>query len=304
MNVLVTGAHGFIGKNLILRLNELDIQVSTYTRNNSTQDLEELIKVADFIVHLAGENRPKEEQDFDTVNAGLTAYICDLLRSLGKNIPFILASSTQAKFNNAYGKSKLYAENSVKMLEIDTACSVYIYRLPGVFGKWCKPNYNSVVATFCYNISHDLPIKVSNPDLELTLVYIDDVIEEFLKIIQGVKNNKIELSVQPEYKITLGNLSNQIKMFKESRKTLISERVGNGFIRKLYSTYVSYLSPEQFIYTIPTYGDDRGMFSEILKTKDSGQFSFFTALPGLTRGGHYHHSKTEKFLVIQGKAKI
>lgn len=304
MNVLVTGAHGFIAKNLIFRLNELDIQVLTYTRKNSTQDLEELIKVADFIVHLAGENRPKEEQDFDTVNAELTAYICDLLRSLGKNIPFILASSTQAKFNNAYGKSKLNAENSVKMLEIDTACSVYVYRLPGVFGKWCKPNYNSVVATFCYNISHNLPIKVSNPDLELTLVYIDDVIEEFLKTIQGIKNNKIELSVQPEYKITLGNLSNQIKMFKESRNTLVSERVGNGFIRKLYSTYVSYLSPEQFTYTIPTYGDDRGTFSEILKTKDSGQFSFFTALPGLTRGEHYHHSKTEKFLVIHGKAKF
>ena len=304
MSVLVTGAYGFIGKNLIVRLNELDIQVATYTRKNSSQDLEELIKGADCIVHLAGENRPKDEKDFDVVNAGLTASICDVVRSSGKNIPFILASSTQAEFDNAYGKSKLNAEASVKMLEVDTACPVYVYRLPGVFGKWCKPHYNSVVATFCHNISHNLPIQVNNSDFQLSLVYIDDVVEEFVKIIQGAKDDKKELSVQPEYKIKLGDLSDQIKIFRESRDSLISERVGDGLIRKLYSTYVSYLSPEQFAYSIPSYGDERGMFSEMLKTKDSGQFSFFTAGPGVTRGGHYHHSKTEKFLVVQGRAKF
>lgn len=304
MNVLVTGSNGFIGKNLIVRLNELNIQVAAYTRENSAQDLEELIKGTDCIVHLAGENRPRDEKDFDIVNAGLTTSICDTVRSSGKNTPIILASSTQAEFDNVYGKSKLNAEASVKMLEVDTGCPVYVYRLPGVFGKWCKPNYNSVVATFCYNISHDIPIQINAPSFELSLVYIDDVIEEFVRTIQGLRDGKKELSVQPEYKIKLGDLSDQIKIFRESRDSLISERVGVGLIRKLYSTYVSYLSPEQFVYSIPSYGDERGMFAEMLKTKDSGQFSFFTAHPGVTRGGHYHHTKNEKFLVVKGRARF
>ena len=304
MGVLVTGADGFIGKNLIVRLKEMGIQVASYTRKNSTQDLKELIKDADYIIHLAGENRPKDEKDFDVVNAGLTSSICDAVRSSGKNTPIILASSTQAELENAYGKSKLDAEVAVKALEIDTGCPVYVYRLPGVFGKWSKPHYNSVVATFCYNISHDLPIQVNDLSFELSLVYIDDVVEEFVKIIQGVKGDKKELSIQPEYKIKLCDLADQIKIFRESRDSLIIEKVGGGLIRKLYSTYLSYISPEQFSYSIPSYGDERGMFAEMLKTKDSGQFSFFTAKPGVTRGGHYHHSKTEKFLVIQGEAKF
>ncbi len=304
MNVLVTGSNGFIGKNLIVRLNELDIQVTTYTRKNSTQDLERLIKDADCVVHLAGENRLKDEKDFDIVNAGLTSSICDVVRSSGKNTPIILASSTQAEFDNAYGKSKLNAEAALKVLEIDTGCPVYVYRLPGVFGKWCKPNYNSVVATFCYNISHDIPIQINDPSFELSLVYIDDVIEEFVRTIQGLRDGKKELSVQPKYKIKLGDLSTQIQNFKESRDSLTIEKVGSGLIRKLYSTYLSYLSPEQFAYLIPSHVDERGMFAEMLKTKDSGQFSFFTAKPGVTRGGHYHHSKTEKFLVIQGEARF
>jgi UDP-2-acetamido-2,6-beta-L-arabino-hexul-4-ose reductase len=304
MNVLVTGSKGFIGTNLIVRLNELSIQVATYTRENSILDLKDLIRDADCIVHLAGENRPKDEKDFDVVNAGLTASICDDVRSLGKNTPIIFASSTQAEFDNAYGKSKLDAESALKALEVGTSCPIYIYRLPGVFGKWCKPNYNSVVATFCHNISQDLPVQVNNPDFELILVYINDVIEEFVKIIQGARNNKKELTIQPEYKIKLGDLADQINILKKSRDTLITEKVGTGFIRKLYSTYLSYLSPEQFAYSIPSYGDERGMFAEMLKTKDSGQISFFTAGSGVTRGGHYHHSKTEKFLVIKGEARF
>ena len=303
-NVLVTGSNGFIGKNLIVHLNELSIQVATYTRENSTQDLEGLIKNADCIVHLAGENRPKDEKDFDIVNAGLTASICDAVRSSGKNTLIILASSTQADLDNTYGKSKLDAEATVKVLEVDTGSPVHIYRLPGVFGKWCKPDYNSVVATFCHNTSCNLPIQVNDPSFELSLVYIDDVVEEFVKAIQGLRDGKKELSVQPKYKIKLGDLSTQIQNFKESRDSLITEKVGSGLIRKLHSTYLSYLSPEQFSYSIPSYSDERGMFAEMLKTKDSGQFSFFTAKPGVTRGGHYHHSKTEKFLVVQGRAKF
>ena len=304
MNILVTGSNGFIGKNLIIRLNELGISSEVFTRKDSTKDLQELIKKSDFVIHLAGENRPEDENDFEVVNSGLTSLICDEIRLIEKNIPIILASSMQAEHDNLYGKSKLSAEISIKNLTNDTGNSSYIYRLPGVFGKWCKPNYNSVVATFCHNISHNLPIQVNNPDFELSLVYIDDVVEEFVKIIQGAKGDKKELSVQPEYKIKLGDLADQIKIFKESRDSLISEKVGSGLIRKLYSTYLSYLSPEKFAYSIPSYGDERGMFAEMLKTKESGQFSFFTAKPGVTRGGHYHHSKTEKFLVVQGKVRF
>jgi len=304
MKVLVTGANGFIGKNLTIRLNELGTQVKAFTRDDSIQDLESLVDEIDFVVHLAGENRPKSERDFGVVNVGLTQSICDAVRLSGRRISIILASSTQATLDNAYGRSKLDAETFLKDFENETRCPVYIYRLPGVFGKWCKPNYNSVVATFCHNISHNLPVQVNNPNFELNLVYIDDVVEEFIKRIQGVKAEKKELLVLPEYKIKLGDLANQIKAFRESRDSLITERVGSGLVSKLYSTYLSYIPPEKFSYSIPVYGDERGIFAETLKTKDSGQFSFFTVKPGVTRGGHYHHSKTEKFLVVQGRAKF
>tara|TARA_B100000787_G_scaffold153979_1_gene128545 strand:+ start:5902 stop:7005 length:1104 start_codon:yes stop_codon:yes gene_type:complete len=304
MRVLVTGSNGFIGKNLIVRLNELDISYEVFTRSNSVIDLQGLIEKSDFIIHLAGENRPEDEGDFEVVNSGLTSLICDKIRMIEKNIPIILASSAQAEYQNLYGKSKLRAELAVENLEKDTGNSSYIYRLPGVFGKWCKPNYNSVVATFCHNISHDLPVQINDPAFELSLVYIDDVVEEFINVIQGVKDDSKTFSVQPEYKIKLGDLADQIKMFRESRDSLITERVGSGLVRKLYSTYLSYISPEKFAYSIPSYGDERGMFAEMLKTKDSGQVSFFTAKPGVTRGGHYHHSKTEKFLVVKGDARF
>jgi len=304
VRVLVTGSDGFIGKNLITRLNELEILYEVFTRKNSREDLKILLNKIDYIIHLAGENRPKNESDFETVNSGLTSMICEEIRLINKNIPIILTSSTQAEHKSLYGKSKLNGEIAVKNLGNDTGNLFYIYRLPGVFGKWCKPNYNSVVATFCHNISRNIPIKVNDASFELSLVYIDDVVEEFIRIIQGESNNKKEFSVQPEYKIKLADLVNQIKEFKNSRNTLITEKVGNGFIRKLYSTYLSYISPENFAYSIPTHGDERGMFAEMLKTKDSGQFSFFTARPGITRGGHYHHSKNEKFMVVRGKAKF
>ncbi len=304
MNVLITGSKGFIGKNLIIRLKEMGIPYSEFDRSSTIQDLNNLIKKSQFIVHLAGENRPINEKDFDTVNRGLTNSICDAVRDSGKNIPILYTSSTQAELDNPYGKSKLQGELVVQDLGNHSENNIYIYRLPGVFGKWSKPNYNSVVSTFCHNLNHKLPITINDPSVELNLVYIDDVIDEFVRVIQGNLTDNHDCSVNPVYKIKLGQLADQLKVFSESRNSLVTEKVGTGLIRKLHSTYLSYVPPENFSYKIPSHGDERGMFAEVLKTKDSGQFSFFTAKPGITRGGHYHHSKTEKFLVIQGKARF
>lgn len=303
MDILVTGSEGFIGKNLIVRLNELNLNILTFSRHNTKRDLVNLIHKADIIVHLAGVNRPIDEKDFK-FNESLTQLICDEISCIKRKISIIFASSSQVKLENAYGKSKLVAENYVNALKVHDNCETYIYRLPGVFGKWCKPNYNSVVATFCHNISRELPINVHNPNSELSLVYIDDVVDEFLKTIKGLRLNKKQISVKPQYKIKLGNLSEQIQFFKNSRLSLITENVGLGFIRKLYSTYLSYLPPTDFSYSIPTYEDERGKFVEVIKTKKSGQFSFFTVHPGVIRGNHYHHSKNEKFLVVKGNARF
>jgi UDP-2-acetamido-2,6-beta-L-arabino-hexul-4-ose reductase len=243
MKVLVTGADGFFGKNIIVHLNEIGMNIITYTRKNSVQDLPDLIKKSDFIIHLAGENRPVDDKDFDIVNAGLTESICDFLRTIGRKMPVILASSEQVNLNNAYGRSKLKAEIIVQKFAADTGSSVYIYRLPRLFGKWCKPNYNSVVATFCHNISHNLPIQIEVPSFELNLVYIDDVIEEFTNVLRGDLGYKKVLSVQPEYRITVGDLADQIKLFKKNCYPLVKENINDEFVRKLYATYVSYIFP-------------------------------------------------------------
>ena len=302
IRVLITGSDGFIGKNVVTRLNELGFLTETFNRENATGELVNLLRNIDYIIHLAGENRPEDKKSFEIVNAGLTTLICEAIRLVGRKIPIILASSIQAEVSNDYGKSKLAAEDAVRALGLSTATPMYIYRLPGVFGKWSKPNYNSVVATFCYNISHNLPIRITDSDRELRLVYIDDLVDEFVRVLQSKTIIENNLFVKPEYRLSLGDLVNQIKRFRESRKSLESEKVGSGLIRKLYSTYVSYLLPDKFSYSVPTYTDERGTFSEILKTQKNGQFSFFSAYPGVTRGDHYHHSKTEKFIVIKGTA--
>jgi len=305
MRVLVTGSQGFIGKNLIVHLEQDDqISVLTFSRDNIIDELVLLIEQADAIVHLAGENRPKDISAFEEVNAGLTLSLCDAIQATGRKIPIVLASSIQADLDNPYGQSKLAAERVVEALAHDTGNPVYIYRLPGVFGKWCKPNYNSVVATFCHNISQDLPVQINDPAASVRLVYVDDVVDAFVKAIHNSNDGVSKPPIQPEYSIKLGDLADQIKAFKNCRESLISEQVGNGLVRALYSTYVSYLTPNQFSYPVPKYGDERGVFVEMLKTKESGQFSFFTAHPGVTRGGHYHHTKTEKFLVIKGSARF
>lgn len=305
--VLVTGANGFIGKNLVVRLKELaNITVSTFVRGDDAALLPQLVSQVDAIVHLAGENRPADEAAFAQVNAGLTFALCDAIRQTfqlsGRHIPLVLASSSQAERDNSYGRSKLAAEEAVHALAHETGNPCTIFRLPGVFGKWCKPNYNSVVATFCHNIARDLPIQINDAMASLRLVYVDDVVTALLAALEAPTSGCVQAQVEPEYTVTLGELSKQIRAFDDCRSTLMTERVGTGFVRALYATYVSYLPNEKFSYQVTQHADPRGVFVEMLKTPDSGQFSYFTAHPGITRGGHYHHTKTEKFLVIKGEA--
>lgn len=305
--VLITGANGFIGKNLMVRLGELPgFSVSQFVRGDDLALLPHLVAEADAVVHLAGENRPAEEKAFALVNAQLTETLCDVInkeiKTTGRQIPLVLTSSVQAECDNPYGRSKLAAERAAYQLAQTTDNPVVVFRLPGVFGKWCKPNYNSVVATFCHNIARGLPIQINDESVNLTLVYVDDVVTAVIKAIQPMSAGALLDKVQPEYECTVGQLAAQIEAFEKCRTELLTERVGNGFIRALYATYVSYLPIEKFSYVVPQHTDPRGVFVEMLKTPDSGQFSYFTAYPGITRGGHYHHSKTEKFLVIKGQA--
>lgn len=307
LRILVTGANGFIGKNLLLRLSELpNIDVLTFVRGDNISCLPRLLAHADAIVHLAGVNRPLDDNLFSQVNHGLTLEICRALRNefvaSGRKLPLILASSSQVEQNNPYGQSKLAAEAAVEALAAEIGNSCVAFRLPGVFGKWCKPNYNSVVATFCHNLARELPIHINDPSRVVRLVYIDDVLDHICKSIENSSPGFRILSVAPEYTITLGDLASQIRSFADCRSSLMARHVGVGLPRALYATYVSYLPSDFFSYQIPKYGDARGVFVEMLKTPDSGQFSYFTAHPGVTRGGHYHHTKTEKFLVISGDA--
>jgi UDP-2-acetamido-2,6-beta-L-arabino-hexul-4-ose reductase len=312
MKVLITGANGFVGKNLQLHLAERkDVQVVCFTRDDNVAHLSPLLQGMDFVFHLAGVNRPQDPQDFMSSNVDLTQALCQAVgavaESAGKRVPIVYTSSTQAGYDNPYGESKSKAEDALLAVAHSHQVPVHIFRLPNVFGKWCKPNYNSVVATFCHNIARGLPIQVNDPAAPVTLVYIDDVIERFVQLMDGA-DAAVDASgfatVAPQYTSTVGELARQIQAFKDSRVTLMTERVGTGLMRALYATYVSYLPVESFAYTVPQHADPRGVFVEMLKTPDCGQFSYFTAHPGITRGGHYHHSKTEKFLVIKGQARF
>ncbi len=312
MKVLITGANGFVGKNLQLQLAERkNVEVVSFTREHSIAQLPELMHGVDFVFHLAGINRPQDPAEFTAGNSDLTEALCVAVSGVasdtGRKVPVVFTSSTQASLDNPYGASKRAAEDALFDLRRLHGVPVHVFRLTNVFGKWCKPNYNSAVATFCHNVARDLPIKVNDPAAPLTLVYVDDVLQRFIELMDGadaaVDANGFAV-VNPQYTTTVGEVARLIQCFKDSRQTLLTERVGTGLVRALYATYVSYLPPEAFTYTVPMYGDPRGVFAEMLKTPDCGQFSYFTAHTGVTRGGHYHHSKTEKFLVIKGQARF
>ena len=303
--ILVTGASGFIGQNLVVRLREMpNICVIPFTRAENLSSLTDLMAKVDMVVHLAGVNRPVSDSEFTSGNVDLTIAVCDAIRVSNRNIPLIFASSTQVDRSTPYGQSKKMAEAAVQLLAEQTTSPVSIFRLPGVFGKWCKPNYNSVVATFCHNIARNIPVQVADPEANLELVYIDDLVSAFIVKLFHMHLGLEWGQVTPVYNITLGQLVDQIRCFDECRTSLMSERVGNGLVRALYSTYVSYLPKQKFVYNVPQYSDERGVFVEVLKTHDSGQFSYFTITPGVTRGSHYHHTKTEKFLVVKGIVRM
>ncbi|CAI3159369.1 UDP-2-acetamido-2,6-beta-L-arabino-hexul-4-ose reductase [Acinetobacter oleivorans] len=302
MKILVTGSNGFIAKNLIQFLSEKpEIEILKAHRETTDQEFKRSVLAADWIVHLAGVNRPLNEEEFAVGNTSLTEKITQILQQANKKTPVILSSSIQVERDNPYGKSKLGGEQALVALNQEQGNPVYICRLANVFGKWSRANYNSAVATFCHNVANDLPLQIHDENAVIRLVYVDDVVETFWNIINGQQVEQF-FQVEPEYQITVGDLAKVLNGFKASRDTLITDRVGTGLTRALYSTYLSFLKPEQFDYSVPKYGDARGVFVEMLKTPDAGQFSYFTAHPGITRGGHYHHTKTEKFLVIKGKA--
>lgn len=303
MRILVTGSDGFIGRNLSVHLAEAGYaDIATVTLADTKEEILNKVEQADFIFHLAGVNRPESDEEFNRGNNKLTQLITEKLSACNRKTAIVFSSSIHAQVNNAYGASKVNAENALLNYQQATGAAVYIYRLPNVFGKWCRPNYNSAVATFCNNIINGLPITIDNPDTPLSMVYIDDLCASFIGQLTSPDVLNGYSTVSPVYQSSVGEVASLLAEFKESRDSLLTEKVGTGFVRALYSTYISYLKPEQFAYPVVQHSDQRGSFVEMLKTQDSGQFSFFTAHPGITRGGHYHHTKTEKFLVIKGKA--
>lgn len=304
MKVLVTGAAGFIGRNLSLRLTEAGHTVLPVIRATSSTQLAQLITEAEVVIHLAGANRPDSEADFEQINDQYTAHLCDLLRLQGRPVPVIAASTIQIDRDNPYGRSKRTAEAHLRAFSEETGAPVNICRLVNVFGKWCRPNYNSVVATFCHNIARDLPITINDPTAQLRLVHVDDVIDSWLAWVAAPAVGAQVTSVVPEYRVTLQDLADRLCSYRAIRQTHTVGQTGAGFGRALYATYISYLPVQDFAYPVTRHSDARGVFAEMLRTEYSGQFSFFTAGPGVTRGGHYHHAKTEKFLVLKGHARF
>ena len=308
MKILITGAQGFLGRNMRAELStHQDYEVLAYSHSLPEKTLEEYCAQADFVLHFAGVNRPKDKAEFIQGNTDFTQHLLTMLKKSGSKAPVLMSSSVQAALDNPYGQSKAEAEKLLKDYAAATGNQVYIYRLPNLFGKWGKPNYNSVVATFCYNITRNIPIEVSGRTRSLKLVYIDDAVAEFMAALQGSAHADLDgfYSVPSIHMTTLGEIADALYSFKESREgSLQVPDVGHPFLKKLYSTYLSYLPVDEFSYALDTHADDRGSFTEILRTAERGQFSVNIAHPGIVKGNHWHHTKNEKFLVVSGKGLI
>jgi len=304
--ILVTGARGFVGRNLGvnlrrrtgLRLIEVDVE-------SALETLEEGLHKADLIFHLAGTNRPERVEDYTTGNLDFTRHICERLRDFGKAPKIVFSSSVQAELNNPYGVSKRAAEEVLKAFVQVTGGECIIYRLKNLFGKWCRPNYNSVTATFCHNIAQDLPIRISDPAQEIDLTYIDDVVSAFMGELDAASQPGLRFADQiPSRRISLGELAKIIEGFRAQQQTLLLPDFSDPFIRALYATYLSYLRPDQFSYGLERKGDERGILAEIVKSPSFGQIFISRTKPGITRGNHFHQTKTEKFIVVDGEAAI
>lgn len=323
-SILITGAKGFVGKNLVENLKNIrdgkdrvhklpsDLEIFEYDIDNTEEELKEFCKRADFVFNLAGVNRPKDNSEFMKGNFGFGEKLLNLLKKYKNNCPVMLSSSVQATLEgryagSEYGKSKLVGEELFKTYGKETGARVLIYRFPNLFGKWCRPNYNSAVATFCNNIANNLPIQVNDRNTELDLVYIDDLVEELLRAVNEseTKDEKGYCYVPEVHHVTLGEIVDLLYEFKESRKNLfIPDMTDGSFSKKLYSTYLSYLDPKDFSYSLKINEDNRGSFTEIVKSLDRGQVSINISKPGITKGQHWHNTKNEKFLVVAGEGII
>lgn len=318
MKILVTGAKGFVGRNLVSQLHNIqsgkarnygmegkELTVFEYDVNSDASELDVYCRQADFVFNLAGVNRPKESSEFMKGNFGFASTLLDTLKKYGNTCPVMLSSSTQAAQDNPYGESKRAGEQLMFDYSKETGAKVLVYRFPNVFGKWCRPNYNSAVATFCHNIAHDLPIQVNDPDVVMNLVYVDDVVDELLAALNGREHRKGDYCEVPVvHTITLGSIAVLIKSFRRMSENLDVPDLSDAFTKKLYSTYLSYLPVEKFRYPLKMNVDERGSFTEIIRTADRGQFSVNISKPGITKGQHWHHTKNEKFVVVSGHGLI
>lgn len=306
MKILVTGSHGFLGKNLIEHLKEANHEILEFDRENELSELNELTKECDFVVHLAGVNRPVNVSEFYEGNKGLSESLVEALQLNNNKAPILVSSSIQALLDNDYGKSKLAGENVLREHAKKNDSKVYVYRFSNLFGKWSQPNYNTVIATWCHNISRDIEIQINDPKHELNLMYIDDVCQELTLAVEG-KGTHVEkdlYTVPVSYDVNLGQIAGLLESFKDSRTSLFVPDMSNPFVSKLYSTYLSFLPENLFSYDLKMNVDSRGSFTEFLKSEDRGQVSINISKPGITKGQHWHHSKNEKFLVVSGEGLI
>lgn len=318
MNILVTGANGFIGKNLCATLHNIQqekdksfeispaLHLFAFDVADDPALLDEYCAKADFVFNLAGVNRPKDQAEFMQGNFGFASTLLGTLKKHKNTCPVMLSSSTQAALDNPYGQSKKAGEELFFQYEMDTGAQVLVYRFPNVFGKWCRPNYNSAVATFCYQIAHDLPITINDPSVVMKLVYIDDVVSELIHALAGRANRQPDgyCAVSTVHTAALGEIANLIQSFRACREERSVPDMSDAFTKKLYATYLSYLPEEQFSYPLTMHEDARGSFTEMLRTPERGQISVNISKPGITKGNHWHHTKNEKFLVVSGTGVI